>query len=915
MTRVEAERLDFLSGVDRDLHWLMDCFREVLREGGDPEIAAQLPWGGEGAPPPDSGVASSRAAQALSISFQLLTLAEENAAARERRAIEAAQGIAAGRGSFGRTLASLRDAGVDEAELGAALAASRVEPVLTAHPTEAKRATVLEHYNRLHGLLGRRDDPRLPPFERDAVRDAACTTLERLWRTGDIFLERPDVASELRNVLHYLSRVFPPAVAEVDRRLRAAWAEGGGRADPLERPEGLPRVRFGTWVGGDRDGHPLVTADVTARSFQELRRHALELLDEALAGLARELSLSTHVQPVPLALLGYRDEISRALGPAGADAIARNPDEPWRQCVNLMRARLPLPGREAGASGYTAPAELDADLALLEDSLRSVGGQRLAASDVVPLRRHVQCFGFHLACLDIRQNSALHDRALAELLSAAGDGGEDFASWNEERRLELMERELRSPRPFARSDHSVGEAADTVLGPLRTVADEIRQHGLDGVGSLIVSMTRSVPDLLAVLLFAREAGLLVETAEGPACPLQVVPLFETIEDLIAAPGILRAWLEQPMVRRSLALQAAREADGRPVQQVMVGYSDSNKDGGIVASLWALQRAQRGLARVGEEAGVRIRFFHGRGGTISRGAGPSGRFVRALPAPALRGDLRMTEQGETISQKYPTPESAAHQLELLGAALLETRFPAASAAPHALEPILDAVAQTSRGVYRALLEREGFVSFFREATPIDAIESSRIGSRPPRRTGARSLQDLRAIPWVFSWGQARFVLSGWFGFGSGFGALQEADPKAFASLRAAFRDWAPLHYLVSNVATSVATADEEMMRAYAGLVRDAGTREAILRAILEEYGRTRAVLEALYGAPLAEARPRIHRLLELRKAALRRLHGQQVGLLRDLRLARERGETLHAEALLRDLLVTVNAIASGLRTTG
>jgi phosphoenolpyruvate carboxylase len=909
----DPETSDAFAKVERDIAWLIGCFREVLSECGEAELSTLLTWG-HPAPPP-AGPLPTRAAQAFAIAFQLINLCEENAIAQQRRIVETTEGPAAERGLWGSMLANLRAEGLTDAQIAAGLSRVRVEPVLTAHPTEAKRATVLEHYRELYLLLVKAENQIWTPLEVQAIREDVKAVLERLWRTGDIFLERPDVASELRNVLHYLRRVFPAALVQLDLRLRQIWAASGGDLALLADPEALPRLSFSTWVGGDRDGHPFVTAEVTAMALAELRSNALGLLRDRLTYLAARLSLSAHSQPTPAALAARLSELVAELEASGREALARNPDEPWRQFVNLLLASLPVAG-EATPSSYTA-ADLAADLRLLDAALVEVGAIRLADAELRPLRRLLQFCGFHLATLDIRQNSAFHDRAMAQLLSAAGLEGADYPAWDEPRRRVLLDAELRSPRPFTRPELPLGEEAGAVVSCYQVLAEEVRAHGTHGLGALIVSMTRGCADLLVVYLFAREVGLLVETPDGPACPLPVVPLFETIEDLEASPHILAEYLAQPMVRRSLALQAARRGDDELVQQVMVGYSDSNKDGGIVASLWGLHHAQRALAQVGAAAGVRLRFFHGRGGTISRGGGPTRRFIRALPPPALRGDLRMTEQGETIAQKYANRINAVYQLELLLAGVAGASLAPGNDAPlppH-LEAAMERLAVSSRQAYRTLVERESFVPFFRGATPIDAIEASRIGSRPARRTGARTISDLRAIPWVFSWSQARYFLSGWYGLGTALEDLQTADPAAFTAIQSAARSWAPLHYLVSNAATSVATADPELMSCYAELVADETVRTPVLEAILSEYTRTVRMLELLYGGPLATTRPRIHRVLSLRQEGLRRLHTQQIALLRDWRAARDQGELARAEPLLRDLLLTVNAIASGLRTTG
>jgi phosphoenolpyruvate carboxylase len=897
--------------VERDLHWLMDRFCEVLDTTNAEEIRSLLPWKGQVSHPDPL---PERAPQAYSIAFQLLNLVEENAEAQARRAAETIDGPAALRGLWGQTLVQLRHAGLSDAQIAAALPRIRVELVLTAHPTENKRATVLAHYRELYLQLVKAENQMWTPLERKGIADDVRAILERLWRTGDIFLKRPDVAAELRNAIHYLRNVFPEALAMHDQRLRQIWEEIGNDPALIDDPDSLPSITFGTWVGGDRDGHPLVTADVTRLALLELRANALNLLREQLTAVARRLSLSNLLQHPPDVLTGTIHRYAALLDEAGQQALERNPNEPWRQMVNLILARLPEPTGAPDPGRYTCAEELIADLRLLDESLVAVGAIRLARSDVRPLIRMVRTFGFHLAVLDIRQNSAFHDRALAQLLTAAGIDGGDYPSWNEAKRLTLLEAELQSPRPFTRNGVPLGAEAESVLSCYRVLVEHVHMYGIDGLGALIVSMTRQLSDLLVVFLFARETGLLVSTPEGPICPLPIVPLFETIDDLERSPLILREYLAHPIVQRSLEWQRRRHGAAERVQQVMIGYSDSNKDGGIGASFWALKRAQQALAAEGRAAGVRIRFFHGRGGTLSRGAGPTGRFIRALPVEALAGDLRMTEQGETISQKYANRISAIYNFELLLAGVTGATLRPAPARPDHLAMALELIARESQKAYRALIEHERFIPFFREATPIDAIEASRIGSRPARRTGTRSLADLRAIPWVFSWNQARFYLSGWYGIGSGLAVVQQEEPALFAELCARMREWAPVHYLLGNVATSVMNADETIMCAYAELVNDATTRTVILQKILDEFARTRALLEQVYGGTLEEKRPYIARQLELRREGLHRLHREQIARLRTWRAVRDRDPEA-GEEHLRRVLVLINAIAAGLRATG
>lgn len=912
---LSSSRMANYEKIENDVRFLIDCFREVLHEIGEHQLAQSLPWRPEGKADADAADGIS-ILQAYSVAFQLLNMVEENAVVQFRREMEERQEIAQLSGLWEQSLRQLRALGLPDSQIAGELAWTRVEPVLTAHPTEAKRFTVLEQHRDLYLLLVKRENQVWTPLERQEIRDEIKVALERLWRTGEIFLEKPDVSSEVRSVLYYLRHVFPRAIDIMDRRLRHAWAEAGFDPELLADPRGLPRLSFGTWVGGDRDGHPLVTAAVTARTLATLRESALELIREHLTELGRKLSLSDRLQQVPPAFSQQISDTAAALGPRGTAALQRNPEEPWRQSVNLLLARLPAGEGGPQEGAYAHAEELLADLQHLWDALVQVGARRLAEADLLPVMRILQVMGFHLAALDIRQNSQFHDQAVAQLMAAAGLEGEDFAQWPEERRLAFLNDELRTCRPFTLPDMQVGPQADAVLDCYRVLAAHRRQHGMDGLGSLIVSMTRSLSDLLVVYLLAREAGLVQNTPEGLVCLMPVVPLFETIEDLENSPDILRAFLAHPITQRSLAHQQQAAGLRQPVQQVMIGYSDSNKDGGIMASLWGLYRGQELLSQVGQEQGVQLCFFHGRGGSISRGAGPTHRFIRALPHNSTGGGLRLTEQGEVIARKYSNRLTAAHNLELLlagvtRATLLHSHTPPE---PQPLEPVMEALADASRRSYRELIDQEGFISFYRQATPIDVIESSRIGSRPARRTGQHTLADLRAIPWVFSWSQARFLLSGWYGVGSALAALRQEQPELFAQLRAHSFDWSPLHYIISNTASNIMQADPDIMRDYAELVEDAALRGRLLSRIMEEYARTRELLEEIYGGPLDEQRPNVHQVLRLRREPLRRLHRLQIGLLREWRPLAAQGAPA-ADDLLTRLLLSVNAIANGLGTTG
>ena len=911
--------------IGQELRVLVAAFAEMLRELGHPELARHLPW----LQTADSATLAADQTEALparlglaySVAFQMLNMVEENAAAAMRELREVEEGLTAQKGLWGNQLARLKAEGISAEAIAAQMRRVRVEPVLTAHPTEAKRLSVLNHHRVLFSLLEELRRAVMTPTMQHRLHAEIRASLERLWRTGEILLEKPAIADERRNVMHYLREVFPKVLPILDQRIHLAWQDAGFDPALLESAS-LPRLAFGTWVGGDRDGHPGVTAQITEETLESLRANALIVHHRNLTALSERLTLTAWLQPPPPRLGEAIQKLASNVGERATSILATHPEEPWRQYAELMLVRLPLElpngaseELRSGSAYYAQAEELAADLAQLQHLLREAGATRLAAEDVGPVLRAVEVFKFHLAQLDIRQNSAFHAKALSQLMCAAGIDGSQWEEWSEADRMRFLERELRSPRPFLHPSASAGPEADAVLSCYRVLAEHLVDYGSGGLGALIVSMTRRLSDLLVVYVLAREAGLLRSFPEGIVCLLPVVPLFETADDLAGAPEMLRQFLAQPVTRHSQEFHA--KCAGRPgelLQQVMVGYSDSNKDAGILASQWALHRAQAQLAQAGKDYGVQVRFFHGRGGTVSRGAGPTHRFLDALPHGTLCGDIRLTEQGETIAQKFGNPSTAAYNLELLlaGVTATATMHSIGTPEPHALTPLVAKLAETSRVAYRRLLETDGFLTFYRQATPIDALEHSRIGSRPARRTGTPNLADLRAIPWVFSWNQARFYVPGWMGVGSALAALDDA---AFKQLAAQLRSWPFLHYVITNIESSIASGDRELMCAYAELVEDAAIRARFMNLILAEWDLTRAMLDRLRGGAMASRRPRMWKTLELRAEALRILHRQQIELLARWRGLQARGDDSAANNLLPDVLLSINAIASGLRTTG
>lgn len=905
-----------------DLTFLLEALKEVLIENGEADIAAQIPWINDIDFLEDHTL-SEKQIQLYSLVFQLVNMVEVNAAVQSRRHQED-KSLASISGLWAKNLAALTAGGLSEGEIAAKLPEISVEPVLTAHPTEAKRATILEHHRELYLLIVQRENQMYTQKERQNIRHNIKLVVYRLWKTGEIFVEKPDVQSELRNILHYLTNVFPDVIPVLDRRMIQAWEDAGFNRDLLFTKYSFPKLSFGNWVGGDRDGHPLVTADVTAETLQQLRLNAIVVIRRSLLLLVKHLSLACDIDTAYPLMRDRAYQLMHKLGEKGREVLLRNKGEAFRQYGSLLMASLPIDTKRGHATelqefegAYIQAKELIDDLVILKDALVDYGAKSIAYDEVIKTIRIVETFGFHLAHLDIRQNSAFHDKALSQLMDAAGLNGSEFLQWDEKERLAFINKELASNRPFANKSVQLGENAKAVTDCYKVVEKHISHFGTEAIGSLIVSMTRSLSDLLLVYLLAREAGLTQQTEDGLVCILPVVPLLETIDDLEHGPEILSSFLEHPFTRRSLKYLKQKSHATTLVQQVMVGYSDSNKDGGILASQWGLYKAQAKLSQSGTDHGVKIKFFHGKGGSISRGAGPTHYFVNALPHSSLNGEIRLTEQGETIAQKYANKVNAEYNLELLvastaGRTILDS---VTERKDHPMAGILDQLAKESKGYYEKMMREEGFIEFFRQATPIDAIESSKIGSRPARRSGAKTLDDLRAIPWVFSWSQSRYHMTSWYGVGSTLQNLKKNNPDAYSEFKKAIKHDPLIRYVLTNVDTSLASTDETVMAEYAALVTDEAVRTKFLTLFTEELKRTNESLQELLEKPIEQRRKNHHYSSILRASLMNYLHKTQVTLLRKWRKEKAENHTDNAEVTLMHLLVTINAIASAMRNTG
>ncbi|MDA7887817.1 phosphoenolpyruvate carboxylase [Akkermansiaceae bacterium] len=867
----------------------------------DDKLRALIPWqSGEAIPDSIPAGHEREGAQLLSICFELLNIVEERVAWQFRSSRRAQHGPTAIKGLWPSVINRFKEEGLTEADALAALQKVRVDPVLTAHPTEAKRPSVRQRHKAIYEELRSFESARRDPHHGRRIADSLRAEFQTLWHTGEIFVQRPDVQEELRNALPYLSEIFPAVIIRLDRSLELAWEDAGWDIENLRKENAYPKIYFANWIGGDRDGHPFVTPEVTKNTLAELHENAIELQIRHLLQAAEKLTLAPPFTKVPVRLTEAISQLEIALDDPGKRITHRYRQEPWQAYLRLLAEKL-------NQGHYTTKEAYVDDLQLAHDTLEEAEAPRTAHEWIFPLMRLGKIFGLHLASLDIRNNSEAHDEAASQLFASIGiPDGENFGSWSEAKRREFLVSELANPRPFLSRYEVAGDKADGILAYLRLLATHLRKKGPDGLGQLIISMTRSVSDLLLVQVLAREAGLASRMPNGLwRSKLPVSPLFETGQDLANAAQILSEYL---------AIMGPHPSGMQPA---MVGYSDSNKDAGVFASQWGIFKGQESMTKVCHEAGVVPQFFHGRGGTIGRGAGPTRWFLRALPKGSLSGPVRVTEQGEVLPRKYGHEGNAHFHLELLTAGV--TRVVGLDS--HRENPVddcrtaLDALARESDKAYRGLLEADSFINFYRTVTPIDALETGVFGSRPSRRTGkAASLADLRAIPWVFSWTQSRFYLPGWFGVGSG---LEAIGPEAYQQIKDALPHFDFLRYVFTNIESSLNSANRETMKLYADLCPDKDLSSRLLGQILAEYEKTRNLVHDLFGREFNSRRPRMEKTLALREVPLQVLHDQQISLLKNWRAD---GSPVESEDGRFDrkflaLQLTINAISSGLRETG
>ncbi len=837
--------------------------------------------------------------RAFSYFSHLANIAEDQNNIRRMRASSKA-GEAPRPEALARTLLHARAAGFSAASLREFFASALVSPVLTAHPTEVRRKSTIDREMEIAAVLDRRERVQLTPEELVASDEQLRRAVLTLWQTNLLRRTRLTVLDEVANGLSFYDYTFLNEVPRLHSRLEDRLNEGGGTQGEL-----ASFLKMGSWIGGDRDGNPYVGADVMRGTLKMQSSRVLRFYLDELHVLGSELSLAAHLADISKDL--------RALAERSPDRSPHRSGEPYRLAVSGIFARLTATAARlevettraavGEAAAYANGAEFKADLDILDRSLMMNNSRVIARGRLRHLRRAVDCFGFHLASLDIRQNSAVHERTIAELIDAAMPG-KSYLAMSEEARIALLTGELRNARPLTSAFVKYSEETMGELAVFRAAAEAHAKYGAQAIPQCIISMCKGVSDLLEVAVLLKEVGLV-----GPSgrSAINIVPLFETIEDLQNSARIMDRILSMHDYRKLVDSRGS-------VQEVMLGYSDSNKDGGFVTSGWELYKAEIGLVDVFDRHHVRLRLFHGRGGSVGRGGGPSYDAIIAQPGGAVNGQIRITEQGEIIFSKYANAEVGLDNLEILAAATLEASLlhPRQSA-PRA--EYLEAMEQLSAHAFKAyrglVYETEGFADYFWASTVITEIATLNIGSRPASRKKTRAIEDLRAIPWVFSWAQCRLMLPGWYGFGSAVEAWVKENPDTgMAFLKELYREWPFFRMLLSNMDMVLAKSSIAIASRYAELVSDVVLREKIFERIRREWKSSiDALLEIMGQTRLLESNPLLERSIRHRFPYVDPLNHVQVELLKA-----HRAQNID-EQVLRGIQITINGISAGLRNSG
>ncbi len=886
---------------------LIDQLTQVIQH----RQAEILPYfrGDSAVPTGDTGIVLG-VLQAWGIWFQLLNVAEENTAMRRRRIAEKEFGLENVPGTFANVFKQARDAGISPEKIQGLLDVAHIRPTITAHPTEAKRVTVLQIHRRIYVLLFLMEENRWTQRERDKLIKSLRDEIDLLWLTGELRQEKPSVAAEVAWGLHFFEQSLFKRIPETHEKLKWALKQSYPGQD-----FSIPSFfQFGSWIGGDRDGNPFVTNAVCRETLLKNRLVVLHHYEGLISGLLNTLSISQTNLALSKSFEADLTQILKQIDELHAVTV-RNPNEVFRQFVSCMLIKLQGTIESEMAGHYSAIRYANADefishLRKLVQGLCDVDCKGLAEAQVLPVLQQAEAFRFRTVRLDLRENSTTINQTLASLWKAI-HRSDEAPALESEVWTAWLQQELDKPLSQIPSFSNLDEVAASTLGMFQMSVKMMEKLDREAFGHFILSMTQSVNDILGVYLLAKYAGLFSADADLQYCRLPIVPLFETIDDLRRAPEMMQSLLNTPLIRHSIQAQTG-------VQEVMIGYSDSNKDGGFFTANWELTRAQSHLSQTGDAAGIPISFFHGRGGSVSRGGAPTGLAIEAQPAGSIHGQMRITEQGEVVSSKYANEGTAQFQMELLAASVFEHTLKSYSATQSGQNPEFDQAMETISELsflkYRELAETEGLVDYYNAASPVEELARLNIGSRPARRFGAKSLSDLRAIPWVFAWTQNRHMVPGWYGVGSGLKHyLASHGAEGELLLYKMFNDSRLFRLVIDETEKTLTLVDLEVSRAYAQLVEDHSIRDQILQMVLDEYALTVEMVLKITGQEKLGVRfKRFNRKLGRRAPVLHQAGLEQVQLVAEFRKKMDGCGSLTD---LVPLLLSINCVSTGLGWTG
>jgi len=890
----------------RELLELVEQIREqskALRAQFDPELFAELKA-------TISSLSSEQRHQvirAFAIYFQLVNIAEQNHRIRRKRDYEFLAGDEVQSGSIESAIKALKDRDIAQEDIEEMLGGISLELVMTAHPTEATRRAVLDIHKRIAEDVMELDNPTLTHREREKLKEKLMNEVLILWQTDELRDRKPTVIDEVKNGLYYFDETLFDALPNVYEELERCLA----KYYPDKKWHVPSYLRFGSWIGGDRDGNPSVTSDVTWKALTLHRQLAVRKYKEQLREMMHMLSFSTNLVKVTDELLASI-EVDRENVEINSAEAWRNPTEPYRIKIAYMLQKL-TNTLDEDATGYNSSAELMEDLRVIDRSLRSHYADYFADTYLAKLLRQVELFSFHLMTLDVRQHSKEHENAMTEVLHKLGIV-DNYGALSEEEKIPVLVKLLEDQRPL--TSHHIEYSASTreCLNVFEVIAEAQKEFGTNCISSYLISMAEAVSDVLEVMVFAKEVGLFRIDENGEVtATIQAAPLFETIDDLHAAPAIMKRLLEIPVYRKAVAARG-------DMHEIMLGHSDGNKDGGVVTANWELLIALNTITASTAEFGVKCKFFHGRGGSLGRGGMPLNRSILAQPPHTVGAGIKITEQGEVLSSRYSMEGIAYRSLEQATWALITSAFLAkypeqGPQVEKEWEEISAEISETALNKYQDLIFRDpGFMTYFKESTPLSEIGELNIGSRPSKRKNSDRFEDLRAIPWVFSWTQSRYLLPAWYATGTALQQYVGDDEQKLDKLRVMYAKFPFFRSLIDNVQMALAKADMKIASQYASMIKDDTIRERIFSLVESEFNLTsELILKITNQKEILDNVPVIQESIRLRNPYVDPLSYLQVQLLQELREIREQdGDD---QVLLREVLLTINGIAAGLRNTG